>query len=1543
MTEKDILMECEQEKKEFFIKKCFEQNKSNILVKHLIDSYNDFVFKKIDDIIEGFNPIEISSDYIQEKGFYKNNIKLIIKNPSITKPQIVEKDGSAKIMTPSDARNRNFTYASPLNVDIYVQSMTYTEDSSQWMEETKKINNVCIGKIPIMVRSKYCILSNPNINLNECKYDYGGYFIINGNEKVVVSQDRIAENKTYVFTNNKCNTYSHIAEIRSVLENKFSVPKTTTLKLTNKSNQFGRAIRANIHHIKHDVPIIILFRALGLQSDKEIAKYIFLQEINNETLMKELIGSIEEGNNVTCQRDAFEYLSKYLIINRYNKNNQEFKDKKLELISEVLTNEFLPHCGKCFKKKALFLGSMVSKLIKCYLGIIQFDDRDSYVNKRIDTPGILIANLLRQYYGKMIKDAKNMMAKDMNNPSWKSTNKILNIINDININKVFKSTTIESGLKYGFATGNWGIKTNKTKQGVAQVLNRLTYMSTVSHLRRVITPVEKAGKLVQPRKLHATQFGIICPAETPEGSSVGLVKNLSLLASITISSQSDTVREFIKDKNITIFDGTNINIFTKDVCKIIVNGDIIGVYDKPKELYEYLKKLKYENTINSTTGITWDVFKNEINVCTEGGRCVRPLIRVIDKQPLIDEKYIHENEKKTWEEVVKDAIEYLDVEEANHSLIAMNYSDIKDRYTHLEPDPAFMLGVLAASIPFSNHNQSPRNCYQCLSPEEEVLMSNGMRKKIKDVKVGDMVLTFDNNMNMTNSKVIHQYVRPTDKIIYKIKLQNNIAITATSNHPFMTYNGWRKVEELTTNDYIGIYTNNTKYYDHTIKNEEYVMTPDYIDKYGPFLKHILNSFNDHELFNLKNTDERLPIIARLFGFLSGQSFMKYLQIDKSAVIKFKSEYDRKLFKEDMHFVGFKCSSIHDIEHSNNVLLPYAIQLYFRMLMKNENNKYCIPSWIMKSTKLIKYEFIKGYQSFLNKTFFDTLSITSQTWNFSIYQIEYIYKELGIECEVFAIQKEKEIVLFIDDNITNVNKIFDIGVQYNAELNTDLYIHKYLSLYPHMDFRSKGNMVFIPLKSKKVQENTLISDITVESNNHSFITTGGILSSNSSMGKQAIGVYTSNFRQRFDTIGHVLNYPQRALVQTNMARILNNDSLPCGVNAIVAIATYTGFNQEDSVMMNKAAIDRGLFVSTAYKTFKEQNNKNHSTGEEEFFCNPLKQDVKNLKPFNYDKIQDNGFVPENTYVTKGDVIIGKCMPNKEGSVIYNKDSSVSLKANECGYIDKNFINDTNNMNINGDGYVFSKVRIRNTRVPCIGDKFSSRHGQKGTVGMIYNQQDMPFMADGTVPDIIINPHAIPSRMTIAQLMECVFGKACCAIGAFGDGSPFSNLTVDDIAKVLENNGMEKHGNEIMYNSRTGEQIHTLIFCGPTYYQRLKHMVNDKVHSRSSAGPVVLLTRQPAEGRARDGGLRLGEMEVECNWAHGIAGFLKERFMECSDNYRLYICKKCGMAANVNYEKNICICKPCKNKTYFSQVRIPYASKLLFQEVQTMGISTRMICN
>jgi DNA-directed RNA polymerase beta subunit len=1537
------------------IQKYFDDN---VLVKHQLESYNDFVLRKIDEIIEGFNPIEIHHQYMPEHDKFKFLMSVFMSNPVLSRPMIYEKDGSTKIMTPNDARLRNFSYSAALNVDIEINTSSWDEEQQEYIVENKKLNNINLGKIPVMVNSRYCVNHNnyDMKNINHCRYDAGGYFIINGNEKVIISQDRICENKTHVFVNNKQTAYSLVAEIRSVAENKFGVPKTTSLKLSAKSSQYGRYIRVNIHHIKQDVPLFILFKALGIENDKEIVEYIVYntEKEQNQSIMNELIGTIDEASGITCARDALEYLSKYLQINGYPKEILNNKPHRLNILRSILEKEFLPHVGTDFRKKALYLGHMTNKLLGCHIGIYEMDDRDSYINKRVDTPGVLLANLFRQYFGKMVKDMRNMIQKELNTGSWKAMGKFNNLINKVNVYKIIKSTVIESGLKYALATGNWGIKNNKNKQGVAQVLNRMTYNSTLSHLRRINTPIEKTGKLVQPRKLHSTQWGYICSSETPEGSAIGLVKNMSVAANITIASNTTTVREILneQDSRVKFFENGNINIFDEAV-KVIVNGDIIGVCQDPFTLYNKLKQAKKSGAINVCTGVVWNIHRNEIHINTEGGRCVRPLFVVDEKQNRLkfwDYLADLQGEHKhfTWTDLVLNGvIEFIDVEETNFMMIAVKEKELtrgdkgthkQPRYTHMEIHPSLILGVLAGSIPFSDHNQAPRNTYQCLDPNETVLMEDGRKVALKNIRIGDRVVTFDPKTKLPKiSKVVFQYVRPTNKNIYEITTVSGRKIIATENHPFMTNEGWKRVEDFGANTKIGIYMNpepvSTKVPNDYLILHKYTFANKLENQWGmdyTMAEAYEKELNRMGMFPLNISNRKMPIWARIIGKIYSSAVMNMLGT-MDIHIEFPSREDAIVFDNDVSSLGFEIKGKYEMLTDGSVKLSYRESAFVGMVMAL-CDKFQIPSWIELGSIMMQREFLAGFLGGNGK---------GPSVEF-INQLVKLGEQFGV----------------LELNDKTIEHYFDtIGWRYNIKKTVEIGgIMEYVkarrrtchdnSMVSDLDTWQRtivtdGYGLFVPIASIKEVHNRDIADITVEDENHSFIAGSNFMSSNSAMAKQAIGVYASNFRHRFDTMAHVLNYPQKPIVQTNISKLIYANEMPRGINAMVAIMTYTGFNQEDSVILNKSAIDRGLFTSTFYRTYKEQCNKNHSNGEEEFFIKPNPQSTKGIKPFNYDKLNEDGFVPENTFVDSGDIIVGKCMPQKIESVIVHKDTSISLKNNESGFIDKNCYGEKYFTAVNGDGYNFTKVRIRNTRVPTIGDKFSSYSAQKGTLGMYYGQEEMPFTKDGIVPDIIMNPHAIPSRMTISQLMECLMGKACTLKGSYGDATPFTDLTVEDVADELQAQGMERYGNEILYDPRTGEQIHTLVFIGPTFYQRLKHMTADKQHSRAANGPIVQLTRQPAEGRAREGGLRIGEMEVECNLAHGISSFLKERLVEMSDNYRIFTCKKCGLIANCNPEQDLWLCKSCKNTTHFAEFRIPYAAKLLMQELATMSIGMRFM--
>ena len=318
-----------------------------------------------------------------------------------------------------------------------------------------------------------------------------------------------------------------------------------------------------------------------------------------------------------------------------------------------------------------------------------------------------------------------------------------------------------------------------------------------------------------------------------------------------------------------------------------------------------------------------------------------------------------------------------------------------------------------------------------------------------------------------------------------------------------------------------------------------------------------------------------------------------------------------------------------------------------------------------------------------------------------------------------------------------------------------------------------------------------------------------------MGKQAMGVYATNYDQRMDKTAYVLNYPTRPLVDTRLMNFIHLNQIPSGTQIHVAIMTHSGYNQEDSVLINQAALDRGLFLATIYHTEKDEDK--NIIRDEIIRCKPDPATTKGVKFGNYEKLREDGFMPENTLVENRDVIIAKTIPIKENrndptKLIKYEDQSKRFRTTEECYIDKNYTGR------NGDGYNFAKVRIRTLRKPVLGDKFSSRHGQKGTVGNIVPECDMPFTRDGIRPDIIINPHAIPSRMTIAQLKETLLGKVLLELGLFGDGTSFGNLDIRTIAEELQKYGYESYGNEVMYNGLTGEQLETSIFLGPVFYQR-----------------------------------------------------------------------------------------------------------------------------
>jgi DNA-directed RNA polymerase beta subunit len=1562
----------------------FQDKHLDRLVRHQVESYNNFVGLQLPQTIDMFNEVHIKSenDFDKESGKYSLEIFIKFENFHIYRPQIHENNGAIKLMFPQEARLRNFTYASAMTIDINIRYIVRNgENLCNTNTFYKTLSKIHIGKLPIMLKSNICVLSQykyvDNEHTGDCRHDAGGYFIINGSEKTVLGQERAAENRVYCFNISKNNTkYDWSAEIKSVPDFKCISPKQINMMISSKNNGFGKPIVVQIPRVKLPIPLFIVFRALGVMSDKEICEYILLNLQNEKysEMLQNLQASIIEAHKYINKEEAIKFIMGFVIYTPINMDKETGAKKKYEFTLDVLHNDLFPHCNTP-QQKIYFLGYMANKLMRANFEWIKADDRDSYLNKRIDLTGTSLNNLFRNHFNKLVKDMEKQIVKEINNGSWRSTEDYLNIINLTNIYKIVKSTTIENGFKRALATGDFGIKhANSNKVGVAQVLNRLTYVSSLSHLRRISTPSDKSGKLVPPRKLHSTSFGFLCPAEC-----------------------------FDPETPILMWDGSS-----KRAGDIMIDDILVDDLGNPtkvrttcsgfKNMYDVIPDkcnfMKHRVTDNHILCLRIRQHKNILN-CDRKGKNYNHSVKFLNRDNLkIQERYFAS--LKEAEDFVNsfDDDDTLDITIENYlklnkttkdHLVLFKVEGINWPKKDVEMDP-YLLGLwlgdgLSAGNGFALNYKTDFETlayWENWAQENEAIITKDKRygfsivsKKNKEAGVAGLcnrveeapLKKYLRKYNLLNNKHIpNEYLtndRDTRLKVLAGLIDTDGSVRAEGREIRICQGpaNYRIIEDAYTlamslGFSCGVKEGTSQWTDEKSGDK----------KFSTYKELTITGHKIYEIPTLLPRKKLVPIenntqLLRSKSFMSSKFYL--LKAGIGPYVGWQLHDKRGRF----------CLTDGLVEHNTPEGASVGIvkNLSYMSHITIHSNSKSLYDYITPQIKSIEIlspmELFDQVKVFINGAW---IGITENPQELYLMLKEMKCKGIiNIYTSIMFDYKLAEIRVCNDSGrVTRpLLRVKDQNILLTPQILSDL-TNNVIS-WDDLFTDCKIDQAILEYIDPEEQNNSMIAtkpkDLVASSNSmlrftHCEIhpsTMFGVVSScipfpehnqsprntyQCAQAKQAMGVYATNYNERMDKTAYVLNYPTRPLVDTRVMNLIQLNKIPSGCNINVAIMTHTGYNQEDSVLINKGSIDRGLFQTTIYHTEKDED-KQKINGDEEIRCKPDQTKTKGMKFGNYNKVNSKGVMPENSLVENRDVIIAKVTPIKENrndhtKVIKYDDQSKLYRTTEETYIDKNYIDR------NGDGYSFAKVRLRTTRKPVIGDKFSSRHGQKGTVGNIIPEEDMPFTSNGDKPDIIINPHAIPSRMTIGQLKETLLGKVLIELGLFGDGTSFGELHVEDISTKLLELGYEAHGNVLMHNGLTGEQIECNVFMGPVFYQRLKHMVNDKQHSRS-IGPMVNLTRQPAEGRSRDGGLRFGEMEKDAMVSHGAAKFTRGRMYDASDKYSVHICKRCGLVASYNNDMHIHHCRTCDNRSDFAYVEIPYACKLLFQELTTMNVVPRVI--
>jgi len=1588
------------------INKYFLDNPNNLVAHHL-ESYNSFFKEGINRIFRENNPIRFIEREEENESGKRSECLLYLGDKDGSKiyfgKPIIYDDHNAHYMYPNDARLRNMTYGITIHYDVVVDFIYYIGDEKKEHQITLK--KIYLGRFPIMIQSDLCILKsldkNVRFNMGECRNDYGGYFIIDGKEKVLISQEKFADNMLYIRQYSEDDVYSYSAEIRSVSEDTSKPIRTSSVKIVAPSAKYSNnQIVVAVPNVKKPVPLFILMRALGIISDKDIIQTCLLvnlddYEIKNNSYIDLFRPSIHDANEFFTQQTALEFIAELT------------KRGTVTGVLEILSDYFLPHIGEInFLDKAYFLGYMVNRLLKVYTKEEKPTDRDNFRFKRVELSGTLIYDLFREYYliqkkdiGRKIdeeyyyhkgeyKEDDTLTRKEkqlLKSKGQKEANKYKdNFIGLIesNFKVFFKDRIVEQGFRKAFK-GNWGSEAHTKRLGAVQDLNRLSWNTYISHLRKINLPLDASAKVVGPRLLNSSQWGFIDPIDTPDGGNIGLHKHMAISTYITSGSSSYPIIKWLRAN-------TPMRVILEcspeqlsNNAKIFINGNWIGVIDKPistdkKELglVELLKLYRRNGILPVYTSISFDYEHNEVHIYSDAGRLTRPIYYIEDLKVSYSRKEVIDLINKgtiTWEQIISgfkkkadenfftknnqiydliqlypdiardqehiyetlhnnsSLVDYVDTSEEESALIAVNPDDLKKSkfYTHMEIDPSLILGVMGNQIIYPENNPVTRNSFSCGQSKQAVSVYHSNFQMRID-KMG-VILNYG-QVPLIKSRYL-EYINNEEQP-YGVN-----AIVA-----IMSYTGYNVEDAILINEgsiHRGIFR--TTYYSMYEAREE-------------------------------------------SSKITGMNNSKFANIEKNNVIRKKADYDYSQL-DDYGMIK------ENTELNDKMILIGKIN-------SNLENK---DVWIDDSVKPKK-----GQLGFVDKSF-----ITLGEEGFNIAKVRVREERIPAIGDKMACALPTQQILTnygwieIQDININVHKVATLDKKgnmcYEFPVNKFEYFHngKMYSvknkqvevvctlnhkLYIKRSEKNKGSKEYELLEAEKVMGKMVRFQKSMKNiyNDTEFMILGekkykmddwlqllGMFISDGSVNNRAL-ILSAHKKRKVD---YNIDFLTKLSIEYYHDSYNGYFALNIGKNKEI----YEELQKYSLGAINKHLPEYVWNLSQRQciillEALMEGDGHTYKDGFSRYGTTSIRlaNDISRLAVH----CGWSGII--KIAANPGDythIITGKLGYNKGKSheiSVKNTYYKISIirKQNQP-FINKK-VNDSNEEKLlDYEGKVYciemTSSHLYYTREHNFAPSMligNSRAGQKGTLGLIIPEDDMPFTEDGIRPDLIINPHAIPSRMTIGQIVESLFGKVCTSYGAFGDCTAFqvkgSNYTT--YAPLLVRAGFNSTGNQVLYNGMTGEQLGADIYIGPTYYMRLKHMVKDKINYRAR-GPNTVLTRQPVQGRANDGGLRIGEMERDGVLAHGMSYFLNESFMVRGEknDFFVAVCNKTGAIAIYNESKNLFLSpyadgpitfvtnpdgsQNIKNLSKFGRsfsiLRIPYSLKLLIQELQVMNVQMRII--